>query len=346
LGLTPFDLRSTELALMLGLLTIATMLVWEKAKPKSLGLVPGALLGVVAATVVAWGFGLDVARIAVPESIVGSIVPPDGNFFSPLANPALILTAVALAFIASAETLLSAAAVDRMHDGVRTDYNKELRAQGIGNLLCGVVNALPMTGVIVRSSANVQAGAMTRWSAVLHGAWILGFVALLPFILREVPMAALGGVLVVTGWKLVSLKHVRHLFKVHGYMPALIWTATFVLVVTTDLLTGVLTGLALSALELLPHARNLRFRVGEKAVGETVKLELEGAATFIGLARLTNALEQVPPSKPVHVDLDRVHAIDHTTAEMLTEWVSRRKLRGEEVRLTGPEPIMRSLAHA
>lgn len=346
LGLTPFDLRSTELALMLGLLTIATMLVWEKAKPKSLGLLPGALLGVLAATGVAWGLGLEVARISVPDSIGAAFALPDGNFLSPLANGSLIVSAIAIAFIASAETLLSAAAVDRMHDGVRTDYNKELRAQGIGNLLCGVVNALPMTGVIVRSSANVQAGAMTRWSAVMHGAWILGFVALLPFILREVPMAALGGVLVVTGWKLVSLKHVRHLFKVHGYMPALIWTATFVLVVTTDLLTGVLTGLALSALELLPHARNLRFRVGEKAVGETVKLELEGAATFIGLARLTNALEQVPPSKPVHVDLDRVHAIDHTTAEMLTEWVSRRKLRGEEVRLTGPEPIMRSLAHA
>ncbi|MFY8194824.1 MAG: SulP family inorganic anion transporter, partial [Novosphingobium sp.] len=346
LGLTPFDLRSTELALMLGLLTIATMLVWEKAKPKSLGLLPGALLGVLAATGVAWGLDLEVARISVPDSIGAAFALPDGNFLRPLANGSLIVSAIAIAFIASAETLLSAAAVDRMHDGVRTDYNKELRAQGVGNLLCGVVNALPMTGVIVRSSANVQAGAMTRWSAVMHGAWILGFVALLPFILREVPMAALGGVLVVTGWKLVSLKHVRHLFKVHGYMPALIWTATFVLVVTTDLLTGVLTGLALSALELLPHVRNLRFRVGEKAVGETVKLELEGAATFIGLARLTNALEQVPPSKPVHVDLDRVHAIDHTTAEMLTEWVSRRKLRGEEVRLTGPEPIMRSLALA
>jgi len=346
LGLTPFDIGKTELALMLGLLTIGTMLVWEKAKPKSLGLLPGALLGVLAATGVAWGLGLEVARISVPDSIGAAFALPDGNFLSPLANGSLIVSAIAIAFIASAETLLSAAAVDRMHDGVRTDYNKELRAQGVGNLLCGVVNALPMTGVIVRSSANVQAGAMTRWSAVMHGAWILGFVALLPFILREVPMAALGGVLVVTGWKLVSLKHVRHLFKVHGYMPALIWTATFVLVVTTDLLTGVLTGLALSALELLPHARNLRFRVGEKAEGETVKLELEGAATFIGLARLTNALEQVPPSRPVHVDLDRVHAIDHTTAEMLTEWVSRRKLRGEEVRLTGPEPIMRSLALA
>ncbi|MGE8133054.1 SulP family inorganic anion transporter [Novosphingobium subterraneum] len=346
LGLTPFDLRSTELALMLGLLTIGTMLAWEKLKPARLGLVPGALLGVLAATGVAWGLGLDVARIAVPDSIGAAFALPGGDFLAPLTNGSLIVSAIAIAFIASAETLLSAAAVDRMHDGVRTDYNKELRAQGVGNLLCGVVNALPMTGVIVRSSANVQAGAMTRMSAVMHGVWILGFVALLPFILREVPMAALGGVLVVTGWKLVSIKQVRRLFEVHGFMPALIWVATFTLVVTTDLLTGVLVGLALSALELVPHLRNLRFRVGEQTVGETVRLELEGAATFLGLTRLTNALEQVPVAKPVHVDLDRVHAMDHTTAEMLTEWLARRKQRGDAVTVSGPAPLLKTLAHA
>lgn len=346
LGLTPFDLRSTELALMLGLLTIGAMLAWEKLKPASLGLVPGALLGVLAATGVAWGLGLDVARIVVPDSIGAAFALPGGDFLAPLTNGSLIVSAIAIAFIASAETLLSAAAVDRMHDGVRTDYNKELRAQGVGNLLCGVVNALPMTGVIVRSSANVQAGAMTRMSAVMHGVWILGFVALLPFILREVPMAALGGVLVVTGWKLVSIKQVRRLFEVHGFMPVLIWVATFTLVVTTDLLTGVLVGLALSALELVPHLRNLRFRVGEQTVGETVRLELEGAATFLGLTRLTNALEQVPVAKPVHVDLDRVHAMDHTTAEMLTEWLARRKQRGNAVTVSGPAPLLKTLAHA
>lgn len=346
LGLTPFDLRSTELALMLGLLTIGTMIAWDKLKPSKVSLVPGALLGVLAATAVAWGAGLDVARITVPDSIAAAFALPDGGFLGPLTQPALIVSAIAIAFIASAETLLSAAAVDRMHDGVRTDYNKELRAQGIGNLLCGVVNALPMTGVIVRSSANVQAGAKTRWSAVAHGAWILGFVALLPWLLREVPMAALGGVLVVTGWKLVSLKHVSHLFRAHGVMPALIWVATFLLVVTTDLLTGVLVGLALSALELLPHVRNLRFRVGEKPAGEAVRLELEGAATFLGLTRLTTALEQIPPSKSVHVDMGGVHAIDHTTAEMLNEWLSRRRSRGDEVTVTGPAPILKSLAHA
>jgi MFS superfamily sulfate permease-like transporter len=181
LGLNFADAHSTEIALGLGLLTIGVMLAWEKFRPASLKLVPGALLGVVAATAVAASLGLQVARISVPESISAAFAMPGTDFFGPiLANPAIATAAIAIAFIASAETLLSAAAVDRMHDGVRTDYNKELRAQGVGNLLCGLVGALPMTGVIVRSSANVQAGAQTRASAILHGVWILALVALLP----------------------------------------------------------------------------------------------------------------------------------------------------------------------
>lgn len=346
LGLSPFAWGNTEFALMLGLVTIATMVMWEKLKPARLGLLPGALLGVMAATLIAAGLGLEVARIVVPESIAAAFALPEGGAFAILGNSSMILSAVAIAFIASAETLLSAAAVDRMHDGVRTDYNKELRAQGVGNLLCGVFNALPMTGVIVRSSANVQAGAMTRLSAVLHGVWILGFVALLPSLLREVPMAALGGVLVVTGWKLVSIKQVKHLYRTYGMLPALIWGATFVLVITTDLLTGVLVGLTLSVLEIVPQVRNLRFRVGEQPMGDVAGLQLEGAATFLGLTRLTNALEQIPANKTVHVDMDKVHMIDHTTAEMLSEWVLRRRIRGDEVRVTGSSSVVRTFATA
>ncbi|MET0270336.1 MAG: SulP family inorganic anion transporter, partial [Sphingomonas sp.] len=178
------DVQATELALLVGVTTIAAMLGWEKARPPSLRLVPGALVGVLAGTLLAWAFGLGVARVAVPGNIFAGIDLPGPDYLSRLLDPAILTTAIAIAFIASAETLLSAAAVDRMHDGVRTDYDKELRAQGIGNLLCGFAGALPMTGVIVRSSANVQAGAVTRASAMLHGARILGFIVLLPWLLR------------------------------------------------------------------------------------------------------------------------------------------------------------------
>lgn len=340
LGLSPFNLQATEFALMIGLITIAAMLGWEKFRPASLKLVPGALIGVTLATLIAFGTGLDIARVDVPASIMGAIDSPTSSFLSPLTNPALIVAAVAIAFIASAETLLSAAAVDRMHDGVRTDYNKELRGQGIGNLLCGLAGALPMTGVIVRSSANVQAGAKTRLSTVLHGVWILGFVALLPWLLKEIPMAALGAVLVVTGWRLVSVSHVRHLFTNYGYLPALTWAATFILVVSTDLLTGVLVGLAMTLIELIPYRKSLKLKVDEEHRDGESRITLDGAATFISLTGLTGKLESLPTERPIQIDVTNLSGIDHTSTELVREWVARRRAGGQKVELAGPKPVV------
>ncbi|WP_294393353.1 SulP family inorganic anion transporter [uncultured Sphingomonas sp.] len=337
LGLSS-DFRTTELALIVGGVTIAAMLLWEKFRPASLRLLPGALVGVSAATLLTVFAGFGINRVNVPDSILGAVETPGGDFLATLTSPAILATALAIAFIASAETLLSAAAVDRMHDGPRTNYDKELRAQGIGNLLCGLAGSLPMTGVIVRSSANVQAGAMTRLSAFLHGVWILGFVALMPWLLREIPMAALGGILVVTGWRLVSFSHARHLFQNYGVLPAVIWAATFVMVVATDLLTGVLVGLGLSMLELLPHARRLGLKVDTDHAGEESRVALAGTATFVTLPKLTRALEELPNDRPLRLDLERLHAVDHTSAEMLRDWLHRRRKAGNTVELSGVQP--------
>jgi MFS superfamily sulfate permease-like transporter len=299
---------------------------------------------VVAATLVASFGGLDVARVMVPSNILNAIDVPGTGLLAKLLDPSIYATALAIAFIASAETLLSAAAVDRMHDGVRTNYDKELRAQGVGNLLCGFVGALPMTGVIVRSSANVQAGATTRLSAILHGAWILGFVVLLPWLLREIPMAALGGILVITGWRLVSLSHVTHLFHRYGPLPALIWAATLITVVAEDLLTGVLVGLGLSLLELVPHMRRLGLGVRQREDAEGSHLALHGSATFFTLPKLTQALDSIPHGKAVTVDVGRLSAIDHTSAEMLNDWLQRRRAAGAPVALAGEPGRLRGLA--
>ncbi|WP_213979321.1 SulP family inorganic anion transporter [Sphingomonas sp. dw_22] len=344
LGISPTSIAGAELALFVGLLTIAVMLGWERFRPQALRLVPGALIGVVAATLVAWGFGLGVAHVEVPESIAAAITLPGADMFARWLDPTVIGAAIAIAFIASAETLLSAAAVDRMHDGVRTNYNKELRAQGIGNLLCGAVGALPMTGVIVRSSANVQAGATTRLSAILHGVWILGFVALLPWLLREIPMAALGAVLVVTGWRLVNLHHARHLFHHYGMLPAAIWAVTLVLVVAEDLLTGVLVGLALSLLELIPNARRLRLKVDQHSDDEGHTIRLTGTATFVTLPKLSDTLEAAPHGARVRLELSNLAAVDHSCAELLKDWLQRRRAAGNDVELSGATGKMAALA--
>ncbi len=332
ISLTP-TLGQTEAAFIIGVATIASMLLWDKYKPAKLRMIPGALLGVVIATFLAQFFALDVKRVVVPESIVGALAFPTADALGMMFTPTVITTAIAIAFIASAETLLSAAAVDRMHNGVRTKYNKELVAQGVGNALCGFVGALPMTGVIVRSSANVQAGAATRASTIFHGVWILGFVALLPWLMRMIPMASLAGILVVTGWRLISLKHVRHLFQQYGMLPTLVWIGTFVTVITTDLLMGVLVGLALSALELIPHLRRLKLDIqhGNDAANDASEIELAGSATFVQIPRLTKALETLPAEGPLRLTLARLSHIDHTCAEMIKDWIARHRAAGRDV---------------
>jgi MFS superfamily sulfate permease-like transporter len=344
LGLDPTNAAATELALVIALLTIGVMIAWEKLRPAALRLVPGALLGVIAGTLAAYLFGLDVTRVNVPQSIPAAVPRPAASVSAKGLHPSNLAAALAIAFIASAETLLSAAAVDKMHDGVRTDYNKELRAQGIGNLLCGAAGALPMTGVIVRSSANVQAGAVTRLSTILHGAWILGFVALLPWLLREIPMAALGAVLVVTGWKLVNVSHVRELFRHHGMLPAVIWAATLVIVVAENLLTGVLVGIALSLIEVIPHGRRLKLGVDHQEAPEHAAISLSGTATFVQLPRLSDALNRAPADKPVTIDVRELAAVDHSCAELFREWLARRRASGSSVTLLGADGRLARLA--
>jgi MFS superfamily sulfate permease-like transporter len=330
-------------ALFIGLVAIGCTLLWDKMRPTALRLLPGALIGVVLATLIASFAGLNVARVDVPESITAAIAPPTMAGLSAMLTPTLLVTALAIAFIASAETLLSAAAVDRMHDGVRTDYNKELRAQGVGNFLCGAAGALPMTGVIVRSSANVQAGAVTRMSAVLHGIWILALVAALPWLLRQIPMAALGGILVVTGWKLVSLRHVRHLLKSHGPLPAVIWAATLVMVVATDLLTGVLVGLALSLIEIVPNMRRLKLDVDQTEHDHGHELRLAGVASFVSLPKLSSALDALPVDRRVRMNLAGLRSVDHSCAELLSEWWQRHRSRGGEVEIHGAQGRLATL---
>jgi len=336
--LVPFEGAGAGMALLVGLTTIAAMLGWEKLRPARLRLVPGALIGVVVGTILAWTTSLPIKRVTVPDSIASAISLPTLDSLGELASPAMLLTALAVAFIASAETLLSASAVDRMHNGVRTNYDRELAAQGVGNLLCGVLGGLPMTGVIVRSSANVQAGAVTRLSAVMHGAWILAAVVALPWLLREVPTSALAGVLIVTGWRLVAFHHVRHLLHRYGVLPVAIWTTTFVTVVATDLLTGVLLGTLLTIVEILPFVRRLglRIRTIQPADGH-MELHLRGVASFLHLPRLARKLEElqhrIPAGATLRVRTRGLRHIDHTCAELISDWAERQRGAGMVVML-------------
>lgn len=190
-GVMPVDGSNHHRAAAIGLITIGVIVAWKMLAPKKLQVLPATLLAVAIGTVATAMLGWTIKLVNVPDSIMSSITLPTVEALKGLTDLHLLGAAVGVAFVASAETLLCATAVDKMHNGPRTQYDRELAAQGVGNMICGALGALPMTGVIVRSAANVEAGAKTRTSAILHGAWLLLFVALLPMVLRMIPTASL-----------------------------------------------------------------------------------------------------------------------------------------------------------
>lgn len=311
-------------AASLGLVTISVLIGWglaARALPSWLKVLPPALVAVVAASLGAFALRLDVKLVDVPGGLLGSLLPVGGDGLALLLQPALLGQVLAFALIASAESLLCASAVDAMHRGPRTDYDRELRAQGVGNVLCGALGALPLTGVIVRSSANVQAGAVTRTSAVLHGVWLLLLVAALPSVLGLIPTAALAAVLVYTGFKLVNLAAVRALHA-HGRGEVLVWTATVAGVVLVDLLTGVLIGLAVATARVLWSVTRLEVNVADEPGGR-VHVHLRGAATFLAIPRLARAFEALPRDADVQVSLDQLTWVDAACQDFLQRWGRR-----------------------
>ncbi|MFJ3620529.1 SulP family inorganic anion transporter [Streptomyces iakyrus] len=316
-----FDVITSDSALIavgIGAGTVVVMTLWKKLPGKA-QLLPGPLVAVGAATLATAVFDLPIARVEV-SGLVEAIQPPGGSDFARLTEVGLLTTIVAFTLIASAESLFSAAAVDRLHDGPKTDYDKELMAQGAGNTLCGMLGALPMTAVIVRSAANVQAGAKTKVSRVLHGVWLLLFAALFPDALGLIPTAALAGVLIHAGFKLLPIKELGPLWREHrGEAVVLVITAGAILV--TNMFEGVLIGLLLAVLKAAWETSHVHIDIDD---GDSpVRIRIRGHATFLRLPRILDALEQLPADRPVELNLAGLRHLDHACMSALQHWADQ-----------------------
>jgi MFS superfamily sulfate permease-like transporter len=346
-GVFPLDGSVHHQAALIGLITIAVIVIWNGLRPERLKAIPGPLLAVVTATVVAAAWALPIQTVQVPASLGSAVTLPTLSVLGKLSDYSLWVAGFGMALVASAESLLCASAVDRMHTGPRTNYDREMMAQGVGNMLAGVLGALPITGVIVRSSANVESGAKTRLSALLHGAWLLLFVVAAPQVLALVPTAALAGILVYTGYKLINFKGAVELAKA-GRAELVIYLATVIAIVTTDLLKGVLIGLALALVRLAWSRSHVKVAVDTDLVDSSATVTLEGAATFVSLPRLADALEGIPAGLDVHLRLGRADHIDHAAMEFIRGWEAQYAAGGGEVDVdwNSPVPVERSLAAA
>ncbi len=300
--------------------------MWTRFAPKRLKLVPSALVGVLLAILVANVMHLDIKYIADLFSD-----PKDmGNIFSAIQLPSLLdfyatfnvpvlIEVFSLAFVASAESLLSASAVDQMHSGVRTQYDKELFSQGIGNTICGFLSVLPMTGVIVRSSANVAAGAKSRTSTILHGFWLLLFISVFTFTLKYIPVSSLAAVLVFTGYKLAYPKILPELRR-FGRAKVGIYVVTIATIVSTNLLTGIMVGLLLSLIKLLYVFSYLKVNVLKTSEDNALELQLLGSATIIGLPKLAEVLDGLALKQNVKIVFKDLNYIDYACIDLLSSW--------------------------
>ncbi|MBA3855391.1 MAG: SulP family inorganic anion transporter [Cyanobacteria bacterium PR.3.49] len=309
----------------IGVITILSLILWKKFAKGKLAAVPAPLVAVLAGTLVANLFNLPVKHIPLPDNVFAAVHLPNFGAVSQIDPWAIARFALALAIVASAETLLSAAAVDKLHRGPRTQYDKELIAQGVGNTLCGLVGSLPMTGVIARSSVNVMSGAKTRQSAILHGFWLLIAAVAIPGLLRMVPVATLAALLLFTGCKLVDTKAIK---KLWNFGPRLvgIYAITAIAIVTTDLLVGVLLGVVLSIAKLVYTMTRLNVSI-ESLEGKTV-LHLRGAATFLSLPVLADALHTIPENTELHVCMDELDYVDHACLELIMDWEAQHQSTG------------------
>ena len=321
-GLLPIDGTTHHLAAYVGVASILTIILWNKFKPKKLKAIPGPLLAVIVGTALAAIFQLPIIMVEIDGTLQKSLNVPAFADINIMGSASFWGTALGFAIIASAETLLCATAVDRMHSGPRTKYNKELMAQGIGNTICGFLGALPMTGVIVRSSANLDAGAKTRYSAIFHGAWLLLFVALLPNVIQLIPRSVLAAILVYTGYKLINPAAIKKLAAA-GWMEVVIYFVTLVMIVCTNLLEGVLIGFGLALLRLLFAFLRLEIVTNTGKDG-VVDIAFKGAATFIKLPKIAEVLEEIPDESEVHFHLGSLAYLDHAIIELLNDWEARR----------------------
>jgi len=334
---------------IVGGIVIGILLLWPKL-PAKIRFIPGALVAIVVATAVA-----EVAHLEEVDRI-----NLKGDFFKAVGLPHLPATApggapwmhevsgvavgiITVALIASVESLLSAVAVDKLHNGPRANFNREMIGQGSANMLSGLLGGLPVTGVIVRSSTNVAAGARTRTSAVLHGVWILLFASLLTGLVELIPKAALAGLLIVIGIQLIKLAHIKLAWRTGNFA---IYSITIVCVVFLNLLEGVALGLAVAIFMLLTRLVRAPIEARPYGDGEAKnwRIDIDGTLSFLLLPRLTQVLSNVPPGSHVRLTLNADY-IDEAVSEAISDWRRSHEATGGVVVIVERSPATLHHAH-
>jgi MFS superfamily sulfate permease-like transporter len=336
-------------SLIITVVSLAILLIWNRVDVlKKIKLVPAALVAVIIGICLNElfiyldnGFAVSadhLVKLPLPQNLdelAAIIVFPE---FTAITNSKVWIVGLTIAIVASIETLLCIEAADRMDSQKRyTDTNVELKAQGLGNIISSLLGGLPMTSVVVRTSANNNAGAKSKMSAIIHGLLLLISVLAIPVVLNKIPLATLAAILLLVGYKLANPKIIKHFFE-KGKYQFIPFVATFIAVVFTDLLKGVMLGMIISIIFVLKGnlKRAYHFRKEEYHDGDIIHIDLAQEVSFLNKAAIKQTLIDIPEKSKVVINASDTVYIAHDVLDLIQEFKTiKAKEEGISVKLIG-----------
>jgi len=329
-------------AVIIAVICLAILILWEQPflrKFSFFKIVPGALIAVLTGIAINEWFKISNPRVSLTgdhlvnlpiadsaAGFIGQFTLPD---FSALGNYQIYVAAITIAIIASLESLLSVEAVDKIDPYKRnTPTNRELKAQGLGNMISGLIGGLPITAVIVRSSANINAGAKTKLSAIIHGIFLLLSVVVFASFLNKIPLACLAALLLMVGYKLAKISLFRSMYRM-GWDQFLPFIVTVVAIQFSDLLKGIAVGMGVSIFFILRnnYKRAYFFHKEEHHEGEKIRIELAEDVTFLNKGSIALTLDHLPNNSSVIIDGSKSHYIDTDVLELIHDFKSTAALK-------------------
>lgn len=350
-----FSLFSNHISRVVIFITLVSLLIliFFKKLPKRFQILPAPLLVVIIGVVLVefqnfLFFGYQVKQtqlVDVPNNIFADIQFP--KFELMFSNFEIWKSGLVIGVLATLETLLCVEAVDKLDKRNRiTPVNRELVAQGIGNMLCGVLGAIPMTAVVVRGAANVDAGGRTKLAAFTHGLFLLLAVLLIPFLLNKIPYASLAAILFITGFNLAKPSLFFNMWHL-GMKQFLPFIITIIIILSTDLLIGVSIGLLISVYFIIQNNFKDEFKIEQSKQHETAvyKIILNSNVTFLNKVKLRTILDKIPEYSVVTVDGSASNFIDYDILEIISEFSNKAHNRHIELHLINIEKVKITAAH-
>lgn len=340
-------------ALIITLVSLAILILWEQKFMKNISLfklIPGPLVAVGA------GIGLNMlftgnadyevgaehmVSIPVPDTLEGFFNQFSRPDWSHILNPKVWITGITIAVVASLETLLCVEATDKLDPQKRvTPTNRELIAQGTGNIISGFIGGLPVTQVIVRSSANIQSGGKTKASAFFHGILLLVCAMAIPGFLNKIPLASLAAILLVVGYKLAKPSLFKQMYKA-GWSQFFPFMVTILGIVFTDLLVGIGLGMAVGVFQILWKNYKTPYRVkfDDHGGSDTINIELAEDVSFLNKAGILKTMQQIPDETTVIVDASETRSIHADVLEIFDDFEENAKTRGITVKRVGFDQV-------